>query len=313
MQLAAAGRGRRREGGRSAIATKEALVGVLFASPWLIRLFVLNVYPILAAFYYSFTSYRITSAPQWIGLDNYVELFTLDSLPMLSLYNSLYYSLFAVPLGLILALFLAVLLNQRVVLRSFFRAAFYVPSIVPAVASAVLWLWILNSRTGLINAMLQAFGLPRIPWLSDPDWIKPAFILMSLWGMGNSVVIFLAGLQDVPRHLYDAAEVDGAGSLARFRHITLPMITPSLFFNLIMGVIGSLQIFGPAFVIMAGPSGGPKNSALFYVLYLYKQAFTYLNMGYASALAVVLFLVIMAMTALILKSSPAWVYYETAR
>jgi len=294
-------------------ATKEALLGVLFASPWLIRLFVLNVYPILAAFYYSFTRYRITSAPHWVGLANYVEALTLDKLPLQALYNSLYYSLFSVPLGLALALFLALLLNQSVALRSFFRATFFIPSIVPAVASAVLWLWILNSRTGLINALLTSVGLPRIPWLSSPTWIKPAFILMSLWGVGQSVVIFLAGLQDVPRHLYDAAEVDGAGTWAKFRFVTLPMITPSIFFNLVMGVIGSLQIFGPAFVIMRGPAGGPKNAGLFFVLYLYNQAFQYLNMGYASALAVILFVVIMAMTALILRSSPAWVYYETTR
>jgi len=313
MQAVSVGGARRRGAFRNSIAAREAVIGVLFASPWLIRLFALNVYPILAAFYYSFTRYRITTPPRWIGLENYAELFTLDKLPMQSLYNSLYYSLFSVPLGLLLALFLAVMLNQSVILRSFFRATFFIPSIVPAVAGAVLWLWILNSRTGLINAMLMAIGLPRVPWLSSPDWIKPAFILMSLWGVGSSVVIFLAGLQDVPRHLYDAAEVDGAATWARFRHITLPMITPSIFFNLVMGVIGSLQIFGPAFVIMRGPVGGPKNSALFYVLYLYQQAFTYLNMGYASALAVVLFLVIMAMTALILRSSPAWVYYETTR
>jgi multiple sugar transport system permease protein len=313
MQAASDGRVRKRGSIRNSAAAREAVIGVLFALPWLIRLFVLNVYPILAAFYYSFTSFRITSAPRWIGLANYVELFTLDKLPMQSLYNSLYFSLFSVPLGLLLALFLAVMLNQSVIMRSFFRATFFVPSIVPGVAAAVLWLWILNSRTGLVNAVLVAIGLPRIPWLSSPDWIKPAFILMSLWGVGYSVVIFLAGLQDVPRHLYDAAEVDGAGTWAKFRHITLPMITPSIFFNLVMGVIGSLQIFGPAFVINVGSQGGPKNSALFYVLYLYRQAFGYLNMGYASALAVVLFLVIMAMTALVLRSSPAWVYYETSK
>ena len=291
----------------------EAALGVLFTLPWLIRLAVLHIYPILAALYYSFTRYSVVQAPVWIGLDNYHKLFFRDSLPMKALYNSAYYSIGAVPLGLILALFLALLLNQKIHGLSFFRSVFFIPSVVPAVASSILWLWLLNPRVGLINYVLTSVGLPRIPWLSSALWIKPAFILMSLWGIGWTTVIFVAGLQDVPRHLYEAAEIDGAGAWAKFWSVTVPMLSPTIFFNLVMGIIGSLQIFGPAYVMLAGPSGGPQDSALFYVLYLFRQAFQYFEMGYASALAVVIFLVILALTLLVFKSSELWVYYESSR
>jgi len=290
---------------------REAILGVIFALPWLIRLFVMDVYPIIAGVYYSFTQYNILQPPKWIGLANYVKLFTTDKLPMLSLYNSAYYALGSVPLSLILALFLAILLNQNIRGRSVFRAIFFIPSVVPAVASAVLWLWLLNPRVGLVNYILTLFGLPRIPWLSSAQWIKPAFILMSLWGIGWTTVIFVAGLQDIPRHLYEAAQIDGAGVLGQFRNITIPLLTPTIFFNLVTGIIGSLQIFGPAFIILAGPTGGPQNAALFYVLYLFQQAFRYFNMGYASAMAVVIFGVILVLTLLVFKSSSVWVYYET--
>lgn len=293
--------------------SREAALGVLFTLPWLIRLVVLHIYPMLAAFFYSFTRYTIASPPTWIGLDNYHRLFFRDKLPMQALYNSAYYSVGAVPLGLILALFLAVLLNQKIRGLSFFRSVFFIPSVVPAVASAVLWLWLLNPRVGLINYMLTLVGLPRIPWLSSATWIKPAFILMSLWGIGWTTVIFVAGLQDVPAHLYEAAEIDGAGVWGKFWHVTMPMLSPTVFFNLVMGIIGSLQIFGPAFIILRGPVGGPQNSALFYVLYLFQRGFRDFEMGYASALAVVIFLVILALTMLVFKSSSLWVYYESTR
>jgi multiple sugar transport system permease protein len=289
---------------------KEAVLGVLFTLPWLIRLFTLHVYPFLAAFFYSFTRYTILQPAQFVGFDNYVQMLTVDELPRQALYNSVYYSIGSVPLRLTLALFVAVFLNQKIRGLSFFRAVFYIPSVVPAVASAVLWLWLLNVRVGLINYVLTSVGLPRVPWLSSATWIKPAFILMSLWGIGTQTVIFVAGLQDIPRHLYEAAEIDGAGPWAKFRNVTLPLLSPAIFFNLVMGIIGSLQIFGPAFIILAGPLGGPQNSALFYVLYLFRHAFQYLNMGYASALAVGIFLVIMILTLLVFRSSSMWVYYE---
>lgn len=289
---------------------KEAILGVLFTLPWLIRLFALHVYPFLAAFFFSFTRYSVLQPPKFVGFDNYIQMLTVDELPGQALYNSLYFSIGSVPLRLVLALFLAVLLNQKIHGLSFFRAVFYIPSVVPAVASAVLWLWLLNVRVGLINYILTSIGLPRVPWLSNAAWIKPAFILMSLWGIGTQTVIFVAGLQDIPRHLYEAAEIDGAGVWGKFRNVTLPLLSPAIFFNLVMGMIGSLQIFGPAYIILAGPLGGPQNSALFYVLYLFRHAFQYLNMGYASALAVGIFLVIMVLTLLVFRSSSMWVYYE---
>jgi multiple sugar transport system permease protein len=293
------------------VRTTEAIIGVLFALPWLIRLFAMDLYPIVTAFRYSLTDYSIISEPVWVGLDNYAKLFTRDTLPMKALGNSIYYSLGAVPLGLVTALFLAILLNQKIRGLSLYRVVFFIPSIVPSVASAVLWLWLLNPRVGLINFALTSIGLPRVPWTSSAAWIKPAFILMSLWGIGSSTVIFVAGLQDIPRHLYEAAEIDGAGLWQRFRNVTIPLLTPTIFFNLVMGIIGSLQVFGPAYIFFAGPTGGPQNSALFYVLYLFQHAFTFLNMGYASAMAIVLFILILALTLLVFRSSSLWVYYET--
>ncbi len=216
-------------------------------------------------------------------------MFTRDRLPMQALYNSFYYSIGAVPLQLGLGLLLAILLVQPIRGLSLFRSVFFIPTIVPAVAGSVLWLWLLNSRVGLVNEVLVMAGLPRIQWLSSPTWIKPAFILMSLWGIGWDTVIFVAGLQNIPRHLYEAAEIDGASLSMRFRNVTLPMLSPTMFFNLVMGIIGSLQIFGPAFVILRGAAqGGPQNAALFYVLYIFRQGFQYFEMGYASALAIVI-------------------------
>jgi multiple sugar transport system permease protein len=290
---------------------KEAILGVLFTLPWLIRLFTLHIYPFLAAFWYSFTRYTILQPAKFVGVDNYVQMLTIDELPLKALYNSVYYSLGSVPLQLVLALFLALLLNQKIRGLSFFRAVFFIPAVVPAVASAVLWLWLLNVRVGLINFVLTSVGLPRVPWLSNANWIKPAFILMSLWGIGWTTVIFMAALQDIPRHLYEAAEIDGAGLWAKFRNVTLPLLSPAILFNLVMGIIGSLQIFGPAFIILRGPLGGPQNAALFYVLYLFQHAFQYLNMGYASALAVGIFAVIMVLTLIVFRSSSLWVYYES--
>jgi len=289
------------------------MLGVLLASPWILRLLVLHIYPIFASLYYSLTRYNILRPPVFIGLENYVEMFTTDKLPMIALTNSAYYSALGVPLYQSLALFMALMLNQKVRGLSFFRSVFFIPAVVPAVASAVLWLWLLHPRLGLINFFLTTVGLPRVPWLSSAVWIKPAFILMALWGIGWTTVIYVAGLQDIPRHLYEAAEIDGAGQWSRFRYVTIPLLSPTIFFNLVMGIIGSLQVFGPAFVVMRGTEGGPQNAALFYLLYLFRQAFLYMNMGYASALAVFIFIVILTLTLLVLKSSSVWVYYEGRR
>ena len=289
---------------------QENLTGYLFFSPWLLGMILFNIIPIILAVYYSFTEYTVLQAPRWIGLGNYHEMFVVDELFWKSLYNTIYFSVFSVPISLILALFLAMLLNSRVPGQSFFRATFFLPSIVPVVAASVIWAWILHPEYGLVNDMLAKVGIPGPPWLSSEVWSKPAFILMSLWGIGPTAIIFLAGLQDVPQHLYEAAEIDGANLWQRIRHITLPLLTPTIFFNLVLGIIGAFQVFTQAYIVSAG---GPLWSTLFYVLYLYNQGFQYFKMGYASALAVVLFVIILVLTLIVQFKSRRWVYYEGAQ
>ncbi|GIV77363.1 MAG: spermidine/putrescine ABC transporter permease [Litorilinea sp.] len=288
---------------------RDNLTGYLFFAPWMINLILLNAFPIGAAIYYSFTEYSVLQAPRWIGLGNYHEMFFVDELFWTAIYNTVYYCLFAVPLGLALSLFLAVLLNYRIRGISFFRTTFFLPSIVPAVAASIVWAWILHPEYGLINDLLARVGIPGPPWLTSEIWSKPAFILMSLWGIGPTTIIFLAGLQDIPAHLYEAAEIDGANSFQRFRHVTVPMLTPTIFFNLVIGLIGAFQIFTQVYIIS---EGGPLWSTLFYVYYLYRHGFQYFNMGYASALALVLFAIILILTLIVLATSKRWVYYEGA-
>jgi multiple sugar transport system permease protein len=288
----------------------ENLIGYLFFSPWLLGLLLFNVIPIILAVYYSFTAYTVLQPPQWIGLGNYEEMFMVDELFWKALYNTTYYAVFSVPISLFFAIFLAVLLNFKVPGQSFFRATFFLPSIVPAVAASVVWAWMLHPEYGLINDLLGRLGLPGPPWLTSEVWSKPAFILMSLWGIGPTTIIFLAGLQDIPQHLYEAAEIDGANSWQRLWNVTLPLLTPTIFFNLVIGLIGAFQVFTQAFIISAG---GPLWSTLFYVLYLYNQGFEYFNMGYASAMAIVLFVIILILTAIVQLTSRKWVYYEGAQ
>jgi multiple sugar transport system permease protein len=286
---------------------RENLLGYLFASTWILNLLLFTAFPVAAALYYSFTEYSVLQPARWIGLDNYKEMLTGDPLFWKALSNTVYYVVLSIPLGLALALFLSLLLNQKVPLMAFFRSTFFLPTIVPVVAASVVWAWILNPEFGLINDMLGRLGLYRPPWLTSPVWSKPAFILMSLWGIGQTTIIFLAGLQAIPEHLYEAAEIDGASSVQQFRNITLPMLTPTIFFNLIVGMIGAFQIFTQVYIIS---EGGPLWSTLFYVYYLWRRAFQFFNMGYASALAVVLFIIIMALTLVVLATSKRWVYYE---
>ena len=292
---------------RRSLHRREAIVAYLFALPWLLNLVLFNAYPIGAAIYYSFTEYAILKSPQWIGFENYHVMLTEDERFWKAVYNSFYYSFFSVPLGLGIALGLALLLNQRLRAIGFFRTTFYLPSIVPTVAASIIWLWILNPEFGLVNTLLELVGVGGPPWLTDEDWSKPAYILMSLWGIGPSTIIFLAGLQDIPPHLYEAAAIDGANAWQRLWNVTLPMLTPTIFFNLVMGIIGSLQVFTQVFIMSRG---GPLDSTLFYVLYLYIQGFQFFHMGYASALAILLFLAILVLTLLVLSSSRRWVYYE---
>jgi multiple sugar transport system permease protein len=297
--------GRRRWPSR--VRLRENLTGYLFASPWLLSLLLLTAYPVGAAIYYSFTQYTVIKPPLWVGLENYSEMFFEDSLFWKALYNTTYYAIFSVPPGLIISLWLALMLNQKVPGLDFFRSTFFLPSIVPVVAASVVWAWILHPEFGLINDLLGRLGLYQPPWLTSEVWSKPAFILMSLWGIGPTTIIFLAGLQDIPVHLYEAAEIDGANAWQRFWAITVPLLTPTIFFNLVVGLIGAFQIFTQVYIIS---EGGPLWSTLFYVYYLWQQGFRFFKMGYASALALVLFFIILALTLLVLYSSKRWVYYE---
>ncbi len=288
---------------------REAIEGYLFVAPLLVGLIVFTAGPMLASLAISFCKYDIFSAPEFIGLGNYRELFR-DPLFWQSLKVTAIYSFVSVPLGLTLGLAVAILMNQKIRGIAIFRTIYYLPAVVSGVAVALLWIWIFDPSYGLGNVVLRAFGLPPIAWLSDTRTALLSLILMSLWGVGGGMVIYLAGLQSVPQHLYEAASLDGANVMQKFRHVTIPMLTPVIFYNLIMGIIGSFQVFTQAFVMT---NGGPVNSTLFYVLYLFRQAFNYFHMGYASAMAWVLFVIILVLTMLVFKSSAMWVYYEGER
>lgn len=293
-------------------------VGVLFASPWIVGFLALSLYPSLASFYYSFNNVNTLQAPQWVGLENFQTLFTADPLFWTAVGNTLYFTAISVPLGIILALGLALLLNQPRRGVTIYRAVIYVPVVVPPVVSALTWVWILNPENGLLNQVLGFLHLPQPGWFVDPNWSKPALITVTTWALGGTMVFLLAGLQDVPVHLHEAAMIDGAGALRRFRRITLPMLSPVIFYNVVVGVIYSLQYFTQAFVA-AGANcyggggnclGAPLNSTLFYGVYLYQNAFSYFKMGYASAMAWLLFAVTVIATLLLFRVSARLVYYE---
>ena len=290
----------------SRLARREALIGYLFISPWLIGFLVFLAGPIVASLALSFTRYKPGQLPVWMGLDNYARMFG-DDLFYHSLRVTTVYTLLSVPTGLIVALGLAMLLNQKVPGQRFFRTIFYMPSLISGVAVALVFAWIFNARYGIVNYALSLIGLPGPNWLSDPDWTMYAFVIMSLWGVGGTVVIFIAALQGVPVALYEAADLDGASPWRKFLNITLPMISPVVLFALVTGVIATFQTFSVAYIIT---QGGPANASLFYLLYLYRNAFSWFEMGYASALAWLLFLIIAVCTAILLRSSNMWVHYE---
>lgn len=291
------------------LSTREALNGYLFFSPGLIGFLVFMGFPIAFSLYLSFTSYNVYSPPKWIGLLNYRILFTQDSLFYKSLGNTLYYVALSVPLNTIFGVLVALLMNQKVRGIRVFRTIFFLPSVVSGVAVALLWQWILDGNFGLLNTFLSHFGIIGPGWLTDEHWSKPSMVIMNLWAVGGTMIIYLAGLQGVPRSLYEAATVDGAGRIRQFWNVTLPMLTPTIFFNVIMGVLGGFQVFIQAF-IMTG--GGPNNSTMFYALNLYNKAFKDLQMGYASAMAWVLLAITLVLTLVIFKTSSRWVYYEGA-
>jgi multiple sugar transport system permease protein len=288
-------------------AKREAIEGYVFIFPWLIGFVVFLAGPLLASFYFSFTEYELARPPVFIGLKNYVKLVD-DPLFYQSLKVTAIYTFFSVPLGITLSFLVALLLNQKVKLLGFFRTMYYMPALVPAVASAMLWIWLLNPEFGLVNALLkQLFGIKGPPWLGNTRWALPSLIIMSLWGVGGPMLIYLAGLQGVPTEMYEAARIDGANAWKCFRYITIPQMTPVIFYNLVSGIIGSFQVFSAGY-LMTG--GGPGHATLFYVLYLYDNAFRWFKMGYASALAWVLFVIIMVLTVITIRSSSAWVYYS---
>lgn len=292
---------------------RENLRGYLFVLPWILSLLAFTAYPMLASFYFSMTNYTILNPPKWIGLDNFRVMFTKDPLYWKSVYNSTYYTLLSVPLGLIMALLLALLLNQKVRGIGIYRTAYYLPSLMPAVAGTLLWMLLLDPRLGLVNTALRFLGLPRLGWLRSAAWSKPALILMAVWGgTGGTMLIFLAGLKEIPDSLREAAMIDGANAWQRFWHVTIPLLTPTVFFNLVMGIIWSFQVFTSAFVAGSG-GAGPLNSLLMYMLLLYRYGFRYFNMGHASAMALVLFVVLVLITTALVKSSNRWVYYEIGR
>lgn len=285
---------------------RNLLTGLLFISPWIIGFLIFTLYPLISSLYYSMTRYDLIREPVWIGFGNYIELFFTDPNFWNVVYNTVYYVGFSVPLSLIFAYSVANLLNSKIVGRSFFRAIAYIPSIVPAVCSAMIWLFLMNIQYGAINGVLQALGMKTIPFLSSPTLAKPSVIFIAAWASGGAVVIFLASLQDVPRHLYEAAMVDGANAWQRFLNVTIPMTTPVILFNLIMGFIGAFQEFTLPWLLTRG---GPMASTEFYAVNLYRNAFMQLRMGKASAMAWLLFLVIVAFTVLLFRTSAKWVYY----
>jgi len=295
-------------GASSPLQAKKAVWGYLFLLPWILGLLIFWIGPILTSFYLSFTEYDVISDPRWVGLANYQQAFFRDDQFWPSLGRTFTYSLVVVPLGLTGSLLLAVLLNRGMRGTNLFRTIFFLPHLTPVVALALLWGWLFHPSVGPVNAALGAIGIPGPGWVQSKEWALPALIIIALWANwgGNAMLIFLAGLQGVPQELLDAAQIDGAGVWAKFRHITVPMISPTILFNLVLGIIGSLQVFSLAFILT---QGGPTYATWFYALHIYQNAFAYFKMGYGSALAWIFVVVLLIFTYIQLNLSKRWVYY----
>jgi multiple sugar transport system permease protein len=293
---------------------REALDGYLLAAPAILGLLIFTAYPVIYTFYLSFTEYNFVRDPAWVGLDNYKEMVG-DELFRKSLVSTLYYVALSIPLTLIGSFIVALLLNQGVRGISIYRTIWYLPALVPAAAAAALWRWILNRDFGIVNELLYRLGLPTPGWLVEPEWTIPTLALVALWtGLGGTMLIFLAGLQGVPTHLYEAAALDGASAWRRLWNVTIPMMSPIIFFNLVLGVISSFQAFTTVYLIYTptgSGSAGPSDSGLLYLVYLYRNAFQYFRVGYAAALSWALFLIIVALTVILFRLQRRWVYYET--
>lgn len=290
------------------IKTINNIVGWGFALPAVLGFLIFNLLPMLMSGYYSFCEYDIIGSPSWIGLDNYIKLFSGEETTFwISVRCTMLYAIMAVPANLAFSFAIALLLNRDMVGRAFFRSLFYLPCILPAVASSFVWILLMNPDFGLFNTILEFLHLPQSQFFWGKGSVLPSIVFMGIWGTGSTQVIFLAGLQNIPRVYYEALEIDGGNVWHKFRHITLPMVSSTMFFNLIMGIIGALQVFGQAYIIT---EGGPNNASLFYVFNLWRQAFKYMDMGTASAMAWILFLAVMALTAVTFRTSNKWVYYE---
>ena len=292
-------------------AARENRAGWCFAMPAVLGLLLLVLWPMLSSLFYSFTDLGISGKWTFVGLANYRNMFSGGDIYFAkALRVTAQYVLMSVPIKIAYSFLLAMLLNQQVRGKAVFRTIFYLPTIVPAVAISMIWMWLLNPDFGLINQMLRAVGIRGSKWIYAKETVIPSLAFMSVWTTGTITIVFLAGLQDIPRHLYEAMSLDGGGSFKKFRHVTIPMMTPTLFFNLCTTLIGSFQVFSEAYIMT---NGGPDNASLFYVFYLYREAFTYSRMGSASAIAWVLFVIILAVTALVFKTSDRWVFYEGGR
>ena len=285
----------------------ESRLAWAMISPWLIGFFIFTAFPMGASLVISLTEWDILTPPKWVGLANYHKMFFIDPLALHSLKITIVFSLVSIPLNIVFGLGVAMLLNTNIRGLSAFRTIYYLPAILSGVAVALMWRWIFSTDFGLINAALNLLGIQGPAWLADRAWVIPSFVVMRLWSVGGGMVIYLAGLQSIPTDLYEAAEIDGANWWRRIRHITLPMLSPTIFFQLVIGVIFSMQIFTEAFIMT---NGGPANASLFFILYLYRKAFQDFQMGYASALAWLLFVVILAFTIILFRTAKYWVYYE---
>ncbi len=287
---------------------RDNIAGYLFLLPWLIHFAFLIAGAMLASLVISLLKTDLLTGYTWVGLGNYRDLFK-DPFFLKSMQVTAYYTFVVVPLGVVVAMTIALILNQKVALVGFWRLIYYLPSVVSGVAIAVLWMWVLNPRFGLLNVGLMSLGIKNPPrWLYSEQWAIPGFIIMGLWGAGGAMLLYLAGLQGIPTQLYEAASIDGAGSWRKFWNITIPMLTPTIFFNMLMNIIGSFQVFTQVYVMTT--DGSPNNATLTMVLYLYRRGFINLRFGYASAMAWILFFIILFFTMLVIRSSAAWVYYE---
>jgi len=291
---------------RSGLAREEMRDAYLMVAIWLVGFFIFTVGPIIASMWLSLTKWDLISAAQWIGITNFRTMLK-DDLIWTSLWNTFYYTLILVPLSTVGALGLALAMNLRLRGMRFYRTVYYLPSITPVVATTLLWLMIFQPEYGIANYVLQKLGIPKQLWLLSPEQAKPVLILMALWGVGGGMPIFLAGLQAIPREFYEAAEIDGSNYWNSFLYVTLPLLTPVIFFSVVTGIIGTFQVFANAYV---ATNGGPGNDTLFYVLLLYRNAFQYFKMGYASAMAWVLFIFVLIFTIIQFRFARRWVHYE---